>query len=54
MRVFRPYTEKYNNWDEGDCRKPIDCFFKKGYWKRINRKKFLRNLSRENLRQSLS
>lgn len=49
MKIPRPKTEKYHNYEEGDCGKPIDrkgihlCFFKKGSWKRVDRKKFFRN-----------
>ena len=50
MKISRPKTERWHNFDEGDCAKPISrkndklCFFKKGFWKRYDRKKFIRNL----------
>jgi hypothetical protein len=50
MKIARPKTERYHNFAEGDCGNPIDrkgihlCFFKKGDWKRVGRKKFFRNL----------
>lgn len=50
MKVSRPKTEKWHNYDEGDCGKPIDrdgsnkCYYKKGFWKRYDRKKFLKNI----------
>ena len=46
-------TEGYHNFDEGDCGHPIDrkgkhlCFFKKGYWKRRDRKKFIKNFLKQ-------
>lgn len=44
MKIKRPKTEKYHNWEEGDVRKPIENFFKKGFWKRYDRNKFFRKL----------
>ena len=43
---MKPKTSKYHNWDEGDCGKPIrvGCYYKKGFWKRYDRKKYYRNL----------
>ena len=41
-------TESWHNHDEGDCAHPIDrdgsnkSFYKKGFWKRYDRKKFLK------------
>ena len=64
MKVARPKTEKWHNYEEGDCGKPIDrddiidrlqiyirdgsnkAYFKKGWWKRYDRKKFFRNISK--------
>ena len=52
MKIARPKTEKWHNYEEGDCGKPIDrdgsnkAYFKKGWWKRYDRKKFLRNISK--------
>ena len=42
----------YPYLEEGDCGKPIDrdgsnkAYFKKGWWKRYDRKKFFRNISK--------
>lgn len=50
MKVFRPKTASYHNYEEGDCGHPIDRdgsnkrFFAKGWWKRWDRKKFFRRL----------
>ena len=52
MKIARPKTEKWHNYEEGDCGKPIDrdgsnkSYFKKGWWKRYDRKKFFRNISK--------
>lgn len=48
MKIARVKTEKWHNNQEGDCGAPLDrkgkhlCYFKKGWWKRFDRKKFLR------------
>lgn len=42
MRIARPYTEKYHNWEEGDCGKPREKHFKKGFWKRYDRKRWFK------------
>lgn len=48
MKIGRVKTEGYHNYDEGDCGLPLArkgnhlCYFKKGFWKRYDRKKFLR------------
>jgi hypothetical protein len=50
MKISRPKTESYHNYQEGDCGKPIDrkgkhlCYYKKGWWKKHDRKKFFRRL----------
>ena len=50
MKIPRPKTEKYHNFQEGDCGRPIDkhgrhlYYFKKGFWKKNDRKKFFRHL----------
>jgi len=50
MKISRPKTESYHNYQEGNCGSPIDrhskhlCYYKKGDWKRIDRKKYLRNI----------
>jgi hypothetical protein len=47
LKIARPKTEKWHNYQEGDCAKPIDKgYFKKGWWKRYDRKKFFRNISK--------
>ena len=53
MKISRPKTEKWHNYEEGDVQSPIDrhgkhlCYFKKGFWKRYDRKKFLRNILKQ-------
>lgn len=48
MKLPRVKTESWHHYDEGDCAKPIDrdgsnkCFYKKGFWKRYDRKKFIK------------
>ena len=48
MKLPRVKTESWHNYEEGDCGKPIDrggsnkCFYKKGFWKRYDRKKFIK------------
>lgn len=50
MKKGRPKTEKWHSFDEGDARFPIDRhgkhlkYFKKGFWKKYDRKKFYRTL----------
>lgn len=44
MKVSRPKTERWHNYAEGDAGKPIDNFYKKGFWKRNDRKKYFRDL----------
>lgn len=34
-------------YDEGDCAHPIKDFYKKGFWKRNDRKRFLKNILKE-------
>lgn len=49
MKVFRPKTEKWHNYEEGDCSKPLKgnkSYYKKGFWKRYDRKKFFRLLKK--------
>lgn len=49
MKIARVKTEKYHNFQEGDCGKPIDrkgkhlCYYKKCFWKRYDKKKFIKN-----------
>jgi hypothetical protein len=44
MKLGRPKTEKYHNYEDGDCGHPISNYFKKKFWKRNDRKKFIKNL----------
>lgn len=44
MKISRPKTEQYHNYEEGEVAKPIRSYFKKGFWKRSDRKKFFRKL----------
>lgn len=44
MKIPRVRTERWHKWDEGDAGKPIKSFFKKGFWKRYDRKRFIRRL----------
>ena len=50
MKISKPRTEHYHLYEEGNCGKPINrdgsntFYFKKGFWKRYDRKKFLRNV----------
>ena len=37
-------TDKYHNFEEGDCGSPIRNYFKKRFWKRNDRKRYLRRL----------
>ena len=50
MKVSRVKTESWHNYAEGDCGKPLNdgnsCFYKKGFWKRNDRKKFLRDINK--------
>ena len=43
MKLARPKTEKYHNYDFYPSTKEGN-YFKKGFWKRYDRKKFIRNL----------
>lgn len=40
MKIAKPKTSKYHNYDEGDCGKPIKDFYKRGFWKRYDRKRY--------------
>jgi len=45
MKVSRPKTEKWHNWEEGEgIPNPKFLYFKKKKWKRWDRKKFFRRL----------
>lgn len=56
---MRVRTEKWHNYEEGDCAKPIDrdgsnkSYFKKGWWKRYDRKKFLRIKQQDKWKKNL-
>jgi hypothetical protein len=39
MKIGRVKTEKYHNYEEGDVGSPIKDYFKKGFWKRNDRKR---------------
>ena len=58
MQISRPKTVRWHKYEEGDCAKPISrdgsrkCFYKKGFWKRYDRKKFLRNILKIYLSQN--
>lgn len=45
MKVSRVKTESWHNNEEGDSGKPIESYYKKGFWKRFDRKKYLRKLA---------
>lgn len=49
MRIKNPKTEKYHNYQEGDCGKPVKGYFKKRFWKRYDRKRFLKQLLKNSL-----
>ncbi len=50
MKKGNPKTSKWHKYEEGDCAAPIGrdgskkCFYKKGFWKRYDRKKYYRNM----------
>lgn len=44
MKIGRVKTEKYHNYEEGDVGSPIKDYFKKCFWKRNDRKRFIRNI----------
>lgn len=44
MKIPRVKTEKYHNYQEGDVGAPIDNYYKKGFWKKFDRKKFIRKI----------
>jgi len=53
MKISRPKTSSYHNYSEGDCGSPIDrhgkhlYYYKKGFWKRNDRKKFIRKILKQ-------
>ena len=44
MKIVRPKPEKWHNYEEGNVGRPVKAYFKKGFWKRYNRKKFFRKI----------
>lgn len=50
MKIARPRTEQYHINQEGDVGSPIQRhgehlhFYKKGFWKRYDRKKYIKRL----------
>lgn len=50
--IARVKTEKYHNNQEGDCGKAINNYYKKKFWKRYDRKRyivgFFKSLNRNN------
>lgn len=52
MKIGRVKTEKWHNYEEGDVGRPIQrkdknlSYFKKGFWKRHDRKKFIKEVLR--------
>ena len=48
MKVSRPKTEKYHNW-EIDPSSKHESYFKKGFWKKYDRKKFFRRFFNRNV-----
>jgi hypothetical protein len=36
MKLSRVKTERWHNYEEGDCAKPIKnkCYYKRGFWKK--------------------
>ncbi len=53
MKLGRVKTEKYHNYEEGDVGSPIKDYFKKGFWKRNDRKRFIRNLFKRDERTNV-
>jgi hypothetical protein len=51
MKMSNPKTEQYHDyWDEGQHNPPYYRWYKKGFWKREGRKKFIKNFLRESER----
>ena len=46
QRISRVKTEKWHNFEEGEAAKPIKNYYKKQKMKRIDRKKFLKNIDK--------
>jgi len=53
MKISRVKPEKWHNYEEGDCGAPLDrkgkhlAYFKKGWWKKYDRKKYLRKIKND-------
>lgn len=45
MKIFRPKTEQYHNWE--DHPNEVKNYFKKGFWKKSDRKKFFKRLFKQ-------
>ena len=45
MKIARPKTEKWHNYED-DCGSPMKNYFKKGFWKKSDRKKFFRRVEK--------
>ena len=54
MKTSRPKTERWHNYEEGDCGNPIDNYFKKGRWKRIDRKKYLKRIIEHEIKTQIN
>lgn len=48
MKIARPKPEQWHNYAEGDASKPIKDYYKKGFWKRFDRKKWFRKILKFN------
>ncbi len=46
MKHITLKTTSWHNWEEGDCGKPIKDYYKKRFWKRRDRKRFLKNIDK--------
>ena len=46
--AFKPKTEQYHLYDD-EVGHPIRNYFKKGFWKRRDRKKYFRNIIKSNI-----
>ena len=49
MKIPRVRTEAWHNDQEGEHVKPlkVGSFYKKGFWKRYDRRKYIRNLLKQ-------
>ena len=52
MKIGRVKPDKWHNYDEGDCAKPINRnggnaeYYKKCFWKKYDRKKYLNKIKK--------